>query len=48
MNNAGLSWVHLDDKLHAMLPKYEAGVDFGVPDLYLGFTPKTPLATLKK
>ena len=32
------------DKLHTMLSKYEAGV----PDLYLGFTPKTPLATLKK
>ncbi len=36
------------DKLHTMLSKYEAGVDFGVPDLYIGFTPKTPLATLKK
>ncbi len=36
------------DRLHAIVVKYEAGVDIGVPDLYLSFTPKTPLDTLKK
>lgn len=36
------------DRLHAIVVKYEAGVDIGVPDLYLSFTPKTPLNVLMK
>lgn len=36
------------EKLVAILPRYEAGVDVGVADLYLGFTPDTALYNLKK
>lgn len=36
------------DKLQAIVVKYEAGVDISKPDSYLGFTPTTPLNTLKK
>ena len=36
------------DKLQALVVKYEAGVDVGSSDSYLGFTPTTPLNTLMK
>ena len=36
------------NKLQALIAKYEAGVDVGSPDLYLGFTPTTPLNVLMK
>lgn len=36
------------EKLAAMLPRYEAGIDVGVEDKYLGFSPDTALYTLKK